>query len=169
MTSEEHFQAWLDSLGFAGDPEMASTAERVTAFFRDFVPAEAPPVISTCAATGTDPIVLRELPFWSLCAHHFLPFHGRVSIAWRPAETLIGLGALPTLVAHAARKPQLQERMTAEIADLLWTAARPTSLVVRTVARHLCVEMRHPAGTPEVEVLARRGDLDLELQALLTR
>ena len=93
---------YLETLGFRGDPEMSTTAERVTKFLSGFVPGD-PPVASTCVWEGTDPLAMRDIPFWSLCAHHLLPFHGTISIAMRPAGTLLGLGSLPAVVRHFAQ------------------------------------------------------------------
>ncbi len=165
-TPEDLLRRYLELVGFRGDPEMATTAERVTKFLADYVPREPPPV-STCAWEATDPLVIREIPFWSLCAHHLLPFHGTVAVAMRPGGTLLGLGSIPALVHHFAQQPQLQERLAAQLADHLLVVARPASVVVAIRARHMCVEMRGATGHPEIEVRASRGAPDPEITALI--
>lgn len=162
----DHLRSFLRSAGFEGDPEMATTAERVTAFLAEFVPADDPPDIGLCEARGVKgPVAVRHIPFHSLCAHHLLPFFGHVSVAYRPHRTLAGLGGIPRLVRHVARRPQLQERMMEQLADALVDGLSPRGLVVVSTARHLCVEMRGASVPAEVRVVTSRGDADDRLWA----
>jgi GTP cyclohydrolase I len=154
---QQHLRAWLEAMGFDQDPEMADTAERVTAFFEAYRPGP-PPVLSRCAAASPDPVAVRAIPFASVCAHHLLPFFGQVSIAILPGDTLLGLGAYPTVVTHFARRPTLQERLTAAVADHLLEASGARAVAVRVTARHLCVEMRGHPGAPSVVTQALRGE-----------
>lgn len=163
---QQHLRAWLEAMGFDEDAEMADTAERVTAFFQAYRPCP-PPALSRCAAASPDPVAVRAIPFASICAHHLLPFFGQVSLALLPGETLLGLGAYPTVVTHFARRPTLQERLTAEIADHLWAASGARAVVVRVTARHLCVEMRGHPGAPNVVTQAMRGEGPSALLPLL--
>lgn len=148
----------LARLGFSGDPEMERTPERVAELLRSFVPDADPPEVSTFASPGEGPVVLRDVPFHSLCAHHLLPFFGTASVVYRPAERVAGFGSLARVVRHYAQRPQLQERMAEQIADRLVTALAPRGLAVRLVARQLCMEMRGVLSGGEAEVLAVRGD-----------
>jgi GTP cyclohydrolase I len=163
---QQHLRAWLEAMGLNEDPEMAETAERVTAFFQAYRPCP-PPALSRCAASSPDPVAVRAIPFASICAHHLLPFFGQVSIALLPGDTLLGLGAYPTVVTHFARRPTLQERMTAAVADHLWEASGARAVAVRVTARHLCVEMRGHPGTPAVATQALRGEGAIGLLPLL--
>lgn len=161
MDEGRRLQEWLRALGFDGDEEMESTGQRVAEFLRAFVPTGEPPELSACASRpGNGEVQIREIPFYSLCAHHLLPFFGTVSIAYRPGPRLAGLGAVPRLVEHFARRPQLQERLTDQIADALVEALDPVGVVVHCRARHLCVEMRGAPNPVEVRTVARRGHTD---------
>jgi len=161
MDEGTRLQQWLHTLGFEGDEEMEATGRRFAEFLREFVPAQAAPEVSTCASRpGSGEVQIREIPFYSLCAHHLLPFFGTVSVAYRPGARLAGLGAVPRLVEHFARRPQLQERLTDQIADALVEALDPVGVVVHCRARHLCVEMRGAPNPVEVRTVARRGHTD---------
>lgn len=149
--------AWLAELGFEGDPEMAETASRFTALMRELVPA-GDPELSTMPAMGDGPVVLRDVPFHSLCAHHLVPFFGTATVAYLPGERLAGFGSIARVVDHFARRPQVQERMATQVADLLQSALEPRGLVVRLVARQLCMELRGVRATGSAEVLAERGE-----------
>lgn len=89
-----------------------------------------------------DIVSLRDIPFYSLCAHHLVPFFGKVFIAYKPNDKVVGLSKLPRLVNHYAAKPQIQERLTTEIADKIMKELEPDGVMVIIQARHLCMEMR---------------------------
>ena len=154
-----HFRAFLDAIGLPEDPELVGTPERVAELLAGFVPREPDPP-TTCATASSTPVVIRGIPFYSLCAHHFLPFFGAAAVAYRPRGTLLGLGAVPRLIEALARRPQIQERLTEQIADALARWADPVSVVVSLRARHLCVEMRGARVPAEVETVATRGEPD---------
>jgi GTP cyclohydrolase I len=157
---EQHLAAFLAASGFEGDPEMKDTARRFSEFMASFVPEVDRPVLSRCAMSQSGPVALREMPFHSLCAHHLLPFFGTVSVAYQPDGVLAGLGSVPRALRYFARRPQLQERLTEELADYLFDALKPVGLVVCSKARHLCVEMRGSESPMEVLVVARRGETE---------
>jgi GTP cyclohydrolase I len=96
---------------------------------------------------GDDAVVVRDIPFYSLCEHHLLPFFGRVHIGYLPAGRVIGLSKLSRLVDLYARRLQLQERFTRQIAEAIDEVAAPRGVGVIVEARHLCVEMRGVART----------------------
>jgi GTP cyclohydrolase IA len=154
-----HLRAFLDAVGLRGDPELEGTAERVTELLATFAPGEIREP-STCATSSSSPVVVRSIPFHSLCAHHLLPFFGMVAVAYRPRGTLLGLGSIPSLVAQLARRPQIQERLAEQIADAMMRWAQPESVAVGIRARHLCVEMRGARAPVEVLVVATRGAPD---------
>lgn len=155
--AERHAEAFLAALGFADDPEMAGTARRFAELMAEFVPRaiEAP---SVCATVQPGPVVVRRIPFHSLCAHHLLPFSGTVSVGYVPDQVLLGLGSVPRLVGALARRPQLQERLGEQIADEIARHTKPLAVVVEVRARHLCVEMRGSRTPAEIVTLARRGE-----------
>lgn len=165
--AEQAMQEALRALGFGADVEMADTAGRFTEFLRDWHGDDAPADLSVCATSLPGQLVaVRDVPFHSLCAHHLLPFFGTVHIAYRAGGTLPGLGALPRVVRWAARRPQLQERLVTQVADVLEAAIQPQGLLVRAEARHLCVEMRGAESPATVVTEVVRGDAS-GLHALL--
>jgi len=87
-------------------------------------------------------VVVRDVPFYSLCEHHLLPFFGSVHVGYAPAARVVGLSKIPRLVDVYAHRLQLQERMTRQIAGGLDEVARPSGVGVVVEARHLCMEMR---------------------------
>ncbi|MBN2801129.1 MAG: GTP cyclohydrolase I [Deltaproteobacteria bacterium] len=145
---------------------MSRTPELVTELLREFVPGE-PPALSTFPAVGADAVILRGLPFHSLCAHHLLPFFGEADVAYLPGDRIAGLGGIPRLLEHCARRPQLQERLGGCLADLLEEALEPRGLVIRLRARQLCMEMRGARSPGTVEVVVQRGAAAAALVALL--
>jgi len=87
-------------------------------------------------------IVLRDIPFHSMCEHHLLPFVGKAHVGYIPAGRIVGLSKLARVVEGFARRPQLQERLTSQIADAIDDAIRPTGVGVVIEAQHFCMIMR---------------------------
>ena len=88
-------------------------------------------------------VLVKDIPLYSLCEHHFLPFLGRAHVVYVPRKgRLTGLSKLARAVDLAARKPQLQERLTSEIADMIMKRLRPHGVVVVIEAEHMCMSMR---------------------------
>jgi len=95
-------------------------------------------------------VLLRDIDFYSLCEHHLLPFHGKAHVAYLPDGKVVGLSKLARTVEAFARRPQVQERMTCQIADALMEHLAPKGVVVVVEAAHLCMKMRgvqKPGGT----------------------
>ncbi|MEC5151427.1 GTP cyclohydrolase I FolE [Cryobacterium sp. GrIS_2_6] len=147
-------------------PGLADTPRRVAQSYGEFF-----------AGLGTDPldllrdtipvglttgelVLVRDLDFRSVCEHHLLPFLGRAHIAYLPGEKVVGLGRLPALVDCLAARPQVQERLTEEIAEALQTGLAPRGILVVLDAVHGCVTMRGPRQVNSSTVtLAVRGEL----------
>jgi GTP cyclohydrolase IA len=87
-------------------------------------------------------VVVRDIPFYSLCEHHLLPFFGVAHVAYVPQGRVVGLSKIPRLVDVYAHRLQLQERLTRQIAEGLQDVTRPAGVAVVLEARHLCMEMR---------------------------
>lgn len=87
-------------------------------------------------------VLVRDIEFYSLCEHHMLPFLGRAHVAYLPAGKVIGLSKIPRIVDMYARRLQVQERMTRQIADLIQTALAPQGVAVVVEGMHLCAMMR---------------------------
>src|SRR5690606_6353379 len=88
-------------------------------------------------AESSEMVVLKAIEFYSLCEHHLLPFFGTVAIGYIPGEKILGLSKFARVVDVFARRMQVQERMTAQIADALVHVLRPQGLAVVTEASHL--------------------------------
>lgn len=93
-------------------------------------------------AESSEMVVLKAIEFYSLCEHHLLPFFGTVAIGYVPGEKILGLSKFARVVDVFARRMQVQERMTAQIADALAEVLKPQGLAVVTEASHLCMMMR---------------------------
>ena len=87
-------------------------------------------------------VLVKDIPFYSLCEHHMLPFFGACHVGYLPKGRVIGLSKIPRLVTMFAHRLQLQERMTKQIAEALSGALEPRGVGVVVEARHLCMEMR---------------------------
>jgi GTP cyclohydrolase I len=87
-------------------------------------------------------ILVKDIEFYSLCEHHLLPFFGRAHVAYLPRESIVGLSKIPRLVDLYARRLQVQERMTKQIAEMMMKKLEPRGVAVVIEARHLCMVMR---------------------------
>ncbi len=87
-------------------------------------------------------VVVRGIEFYSLCEHHLLPFYGTAAVAYIPDGRVVGLSKIPRIVEMFARRLQVQERMTAQIAEFLMDRLRPQGVGVVMEATHLCTVMR---------------------------
>jgi GTP cyclohydrolase I len=87
-------------------------------------------------------VLVKDVEFYSLCEHHMLPFFGRAHVAYLPQGRVIGLSKIPRIVETFARRLQVQERMTVQIAGALQEVLKPRGVAVITEAAHLCMMMR---------------------------
>ncbi len=88
-------------------------------------------------------VLVKDIPFYSVCEHHFVPFYGKAHVAYIPdGGRLTGLSKLARVVETVAKRPQLQERITATVADLLEQKLMPKGVMVVIEAEHLCMTMR---------------------------
>ncbi|HEX2696521.1 MAG TPA: GTP cyclohydrolase I FolE [Anaerolineales bacterium] len=92
--------------------------------------------------TYDEMVIVRDIEFYSLCEHHMLPFLGRAHVAYLPAGKVIGLSKIPRIVDMYARRLQVQERMTRQIADLIQELLEPQGVAVVVEGLHLCSMMR---------------------------
>jgi GTP cyclohydrolase IA len=93
-------------------------------------------------AEGDGVVLVRDVEFHSLCEHHLLPFFGRVHVAYLPGDRIIGLSKIPRIVDLFARRLQVQERITEQVADALMKLLEPKGVLVLAEALHLCMAMR---------------------------
>ena len=87
-------------------------------------------------------VILKDIPFYSMCEHHLLPFYGMVHIGYIPKGRVVGASKLGRVVEILAKRPQLQERLTTQIADTIVEALQPQGVAVVIEAEHLCMTMR---------------------------
>lgn len=92
--------------------------------------------------SSDEPVIVTNIEFFSLCEHHILPFVGVAHVAYVPGETVIGLSKIPRIVELYARRLQVQERMTTQIADLLEERLAPRGVAVLVSGKHMCSSMR---------------------------
>jgi GTP cyclohydrolase I len=123
-------------------PDLVETPRRVAATFAELLtPAEFDATLFR--NEGYDELVLvRDIPFQSLCMHHLLPFHGVAHVGYLPGECIVGISKLARVVEAFARDLQLQERMTVQIADWLEQELAPRGVGVVLSAEHMCMTIR---------------------------
>lgn len=144
-----HVREMIKILGLCPDrdPNLIDTDKRVAKMYLDIfsgLDSGTKPNLTTFPNDEhyTAMVMEKEIPFYSMCAHHFVPFYGHGHIAYIPNEKIVGLSKLPRLLDFFARRPQLQERLTEQVAGVLWEELKPQGVMVVIEARHLCVEMR---------------------------
>lgn len=154
--------AFLAALGFDLDhPDTAATPERMARAWVELVTPQEFDATEFTAPTGCNGlVVVRQITFVSVCEHHGLPFRGEAAIGYLPGKQIVGLSKLARVVDWFARRPQVQERLTAQIADWLITTLAPEAVGVHLSAEHLCMSLRGArAATARTETSAFRGAL----------
>ncbi|MBO4901029.1 MAG: GTP cyclohydrolase I FolE [Lachnospiraceae bacterium] len=117
----------------------------------------------TFAAEGTDMIVEKDIPFYSMCEHHFMPFFGKAYIGYIPRDRVVGLSKLARCVETFARRPQIQEKMTSQIADAIYEHLDCEGVIVKLCAEHMCMSMRGvKKGGTQTVTIARRGSFETD-------
>ena len=144
----EHVGAILDLLNLdRRDPNLTGTPERVAKMylemFQGLTEGAEPRITSFPNEENYQAMVMeRDVPFYSMCAHHLVPFYGHAHIAYIPKRRIVGLSKLARILEFYGKRPQIQERLTEQVADFLWGKLEPLGAMVVIEARHLCVEMR---------------------------
>ena len=165
------------------DPErdgLAETPERVAEayahLFSGLAEDPADHLGVSFAAEGHDLVLLRDVPLASMCEHHLLPFVGKAHVGYVPEERVVGLSEIVRLVEGFARRPQLQERLTSQIADALYRDLGSRGSVVVIEAEQLCMTMRGAQKPGTVTLTsASRGVFEeeperrAEIMALISR
>lgn len=160
--NDELTRALRDALGSLDlpapdDPELAHTPERVAKLWAHWLVPPPRPEIRPIEATDAGPVIIRDLRFHSMCAHHLVPFFGTLHVAFVPDGRIVGFGCVGRLLDWSARRPQLQERMVNQIADELQEVLQARNLVVVAEARQMCVELNDPGRAPSTIAIAGRG------------
>ena len=148
MSLEELVHGVLRELG--EDPEregLVRTPERVSKSLQELTVGYAQ-TVEAVVGEGvfeedcSEMVLVKDIEFYSLCEHHLLPFYGRVHVAYIPDGRILGLSKIPRIVDVFARRLQVQERMTQQIAQAVETVVRPKGVGVVAHASHLCMMMR---------------------------
>ena len=149
---------FLEAIG--EDPEderFKRTPERVAKFWEEFLNRGGVD-IRVFEEKHNGLVVVKDIPFFSVCEHHLLPFFGLASVGYLPRGKVIGLSKIVRIVNTFASRPQLQERLTDQIADHLWDTLNPLGVIVVTKATHFCMAMRQLGDqTTQTVVSALRG------------
>ena len=144
---KESVASIVNAIGGDPSPEvLAETPRRVAEMYAElFAGLDQDPleVLATGFEEGHDEmVVLKDIPFTSVCEHHLLPFHGEASIGYVPSGRVVGASKLARALDILARRPQLQERLTRQLADTIFKALKPDGVGVVLSAEHLCVSLR---------------------------
>ena len=94
------------------------------------------------AVAHDEMVILRNIPFYSMCEHHFLPFHGEAHVGYVPDGRVVGISKLARVVEAFARRPQIQEQLTTQVAEAIMESLQPDGVAVVIEAEHLCMTMR---------------------------
>jgi GTP cyclohydrolase I len=125
-----------------GREGLLDTPKRYARFVEEYFTPK-PFNFTTFKNEGYDEMVVQvDIPFYSICEHHIVPFFGTASIAYVPREKIVGLSKLPRTLDHFSRRLQNQERITTQVACFLEENLHPQGVAVVLKARHLCMEMR---------------------------
>lgn len=135
---------------FGEDPQregLRNTPERVAKMYQELLIGYREDPISLINDAMFDVrydqmVLVRDIEFYSLCEHHMLPFIGRAHVAYMPNGYVVGLSKIPRIVDMFARRLQIQERMTRQIADFIQTAIKPAGVAVVIEGLHMCSMMR---------------------------
>ena len=143
-----HVRGILEALGLdTEDHNLRDTPGRVARMYQELfhgLKEGAEPEVTTFPnEEGYRHMVMEcNIPFYSMCAHHLVPFYGHAHIAYIPSDSIIGLSKFGRVLEFYARRPQLQERLTEQVVEFLVGKLDPVGAMVVIEARHLCVEMR---------------------------
>ncbi len=143
-----HVRGMLEELGLdLADPNLENTDRRVARMYQEMFQGlkegSKPEVTTFPNDENYQAMVMeRDLRFYSMCAHHLVPFYGHAHIAYIPSDRIIGLSKFGRILEFYAKRPQLQERLTEQVVDCLVERLEPRGAMVVIEARHLCVEMR---------------------------
>ena len=100
------------------------------------------PLSRTFHVTNNEMVVEKDIVFYSTCEHHFMPFYGKAHVAYIPNGKVVGLSKLARTVEVFARRPQIQEQLTEQIADAIMEYLKPQGAIVMIEAEHMCMTMR---------------------------
>lgn len=144
---EEGVRLILEGIGEDPNrPGIRETPSRIARMYEEIFSGLLPPeedLLKCIEGEVHDEMVLiKNIPFYSTCEHHLLPFFGHAHIAYIPNGKIVGLSELPKALEYFAKRPQVQERLTSQLANLLMEKLKPKGCMVVIEAEHLCMSMR---------------------------
>jgi GTP cyclohydrolase I len=136
---------------------LCNTPERIASAYKEiFSGYDSNPELSVQFSEDSEAVVIRDIQFYSMCEHHMLPFFGKIQLAYSPNGRVFGISKLVRLVEKYSRRLQIQERMTKNIADELFSnGVKGVAVIVQ--AEHLCMKMRGVRNNANVTTAAFRG------------
>ena len=138
----------LEGIGEDPDrPGIKNTPKRIADLYEDIFSGLSTPTEEILkpieGESHEEMVLLKDIPFYSVCEHHLLPFIGKAHVAYVPSKgKIVGLSKLARAVEIFAKRPQVQERLTAQLADLIMDKLKPKGAMVIVNAEHLCMSMR---------------------------
>jgi GTP cyclohydrolase I len=144
VSAERAAAAFLTALGVATDAgATADTPRRMARAYAEMLSPRSFDLTTFANDEGYDELVLaRAIPVHSVCEHHMLPFLGTAHVGYLPGQRILGLSKLARVVEMFARRPQVQERLTKQVADWLQTHLQPRGVGVVIEAEHMCMTLR---------------------------
>ncbi len=151
MINEEKIKEAVSSiiLAIGEDPDregLLETPRRVAQMYAEFfagLDQDPAAVLTTGFEEGhTEIVVLKDVPFFSICEHHFLPFYGTAHIGYIPKGRVVGASKLARALDILARRPQLQERLTRQLVETIYSAVQPEGVAAVIAAEHMCMSLR---------------------------
>lgn len=144
---EQAIKLLLEGIGEDTEREgLKDTPERVARMYEEICGGLDEQVKEHLARTftseSTEMVIEKDITFYSLCEHHLMPFYGKAHIAYIPDGKVVGLSKLARTVEVYARRPQIQEKLTGEIADAIMETLKPKGVMVYMEAEHMCMTMR---------------------------
>lgn len=159
---EEGVRLLLEGIGENADREgLRETPRRIARMYEEIFGGmdEDPmvPLSKQFQAEGAGIVLEKDITFYSTCEHHLMPFFGKAHVAYLPDGKVVGLSKLARTVEIFARRPQLQEKLTAQVADAMMDYLRPKGVMVMLEAEHMCMTMRgvKKPGSKTVTVAVR--------------
>lgn len=173
----EHFKDIMDILEIPMTDSTLGTPKRIAKMYLDEVFANrnnanidevlnAKMKFFTKDYPNDELIILKDIPFYSMCEHHFMPFSGKITVAYVPTDKIVGLSKIPRVVKYFSKKPQLQERLVNEIADYLYDNLNAKAVFVLCKDTiHTCVTARGIETYCDTDTLACRGENAIDFKS----
>lgn len=142
-------------------PGLVETPERIARMYEEIFGGmgqdASVPLSKTFPVENNEMVIEKDITFYSMCEHHFMPFYGKAHVAYIPNGKVVGLSKLARTVEIFAKRPQIQEQMTAQIVDAIMEELKPQGVMVMLEAEHMCMTMRgvRKPGSKTVTFAAR--------------